>query len=873
MLRLGLLLAILACYASGSIEVPVDIAALLPSTSSPLLSLLENYEVVSVTSTYSAARQSVLTTSGQNNPDTFSLSFAFEEQQIDVDLSLHTNLFADGYKEERQVWRDGKRYPLEEPPATRPQLCHYQGKIHTSPITSSSNASLLSEKRSSQANTESTGIAAVSTCKELLPPQLQENTLLSRSGASFFSGSLILPDRILAVAPAVTLFDKPTLEKQLLKLSKRLQTMTSNSAKSATPAATVSAESLYVVYDVAQLAQEEGACGVDHSIAAFSQKSVNSTNAHVLNDTHTHAHTHTHTHSKKGSGVSATSTTTATPVAPAAAPYYIELFIANDKARFTTYGSNTESHTALLVNIVDAIYKSGGLTQETRVALKGQVTFSISDPWNLPAGTCTGCSAQEIDSSALLSAWADYAVAQGITADVEHLLSGRDFNGGVLGLAFVGTGCIQSMNNGVVQATNPSNTYVATILTHEIGHNLNALHDGVSNACAPSQYIMGTTMLNPPATTFSPCSISVIDSFVSSSVCFSNVPTGWTDVTPSCGDGIVQDGEQCDCGKVDCTGIDNCCNGSTCTLIAGAMCAAHNGCCDQNTCQAASQGTVCRASTGICDIAEVCDGSSIDCPANIFRGVGVPCSDEYGAGLCYKGMCASHKRQCSAGTIAYAGNPFAACDAEVQTANNYGNFCGTLFCATAPSTPDKCQAFPDGNKYLTVADGVPCGLESSTLQSLSKQCYLGTCVASSDLAFMMGTYVYSMSDWSPCYQCDEIQTRSGTCVEKASGAPVDSSLCGAAPATLRYCVNSLIGCTGQGQAAPANTGGGDGVYFFGVEYPQTWFIIVSSIAGAALLIITWVVGIAMTKGTDSTEAKEDLLAFMRRGFTRNDTYN
>ena len=37
-----------------------------------------------------------------------------------------------------------------------------------------------------------------------------------------------------------------------------------------------------------------------------------------------------------------------------------------------------------------------------------------------------------------------------------------------------------------------------------------------------------------------------------------------------CGNARIDDGEQCDCGRDNCEGIDPCCDGRSCLLNAGA---------------------------------------------------------------------------------------------------------------------------------------------------------------------------------------------------------------------------------------------------------------------------------------------------------------
>jgi hypothetical protein len=75
--------------------------------------------------------------------------------------------------------------------------------------------------------------------------------------------------------------------------------------------------------------------------------------------------------------------------------------------------------------------------------------------------------------------------------------------------------------------------------------------------------------------------------------------------TGVCGNGTTETGEQCDEGAANGTG-GSCCT-TSCTLVAG--------------------GTVCRAASGQCDVAEQCTGSSGFCPGDTFQTAGTSCGD------------------------------------------------------------------------------------------------------------------------------------------------------------------------------------------------------------------------------------------------------
>ena len=77
---------------------------------------------------------------------------------------------------------------------------------------------------------------------------------------------------------------------------------------------------------------------------------------------------------------------------------------------------------------------------------------------------------------------------------------------------------------------------------------------------------------------------------------------------PVCGNGTVESGEQCDDGG---TGAGDCCS---------------------PTCQFEPAATECRASSGVCDIAEFCDGSTATCPADVLAPATTECNPA--AGVC-----------------------------------------------------------------------------------------------------------------------------------------------------------------------------------------------------------------------------------------------
>ncbi len=108
-----------------------------------------------------------------------------------------------------------------------------------------------------------------------------------------------------------------------------------------------------------------------------------------------------------------------------------------------------------------------------------------------------------------------------------------------------------------------------------------------------------------------------------------------------CVSGFCADGVCCNtaCGL----GLTNDC--VACSVATGASV---NG-----TCATRASGSVCRASVGVCDVAETCNGVLLSCPADGFRTDGSPCDDSLscnGSETCRGGACqAGTARVCDDG--------------------------------------------------------------------------------------------------------------------------------------------------------------------------------------------------------------------------------
>lgn len=375
-----------------------------------------------------------------------------------------------------------------------------------------------------------------------------------------------------------------------------------------------------------------------------------------------------------GAGANLISTIGSTSGCPSARKVAL-IGIATDCTYTAEFDGN---ETAIRSNIINQVNTASQLYESTFDISLGIRNLTISPqacpstqnsdaPWNI------GCSDSVTitDRLVLFSEWR----GQHEDNNAYWTLMSTCGTGSAVGLAWLGQLCMvgsSSSSNGGNETVAAANVVVRTdgstewqVFAHETGHTFGAVHDCTSSSCADGTSTRqqccplsssscdanGRFLMNPSTgtgiTQFSACSIGNICSALGRQSVQSSCLTNNRDVTTitgsQCGNGIVESGEECDCGGEASCGNNSCCNPTTCKFTEGSFCDPTNEECCTDQCQFASNGTVCRQSTGLCDPEETCPGDSSSCPTDDNAPDGTDCGD----GLqCATGQCTSRNQQC-----------------------------------------------------------------------------------------------------------------------------------------------------------------------------------------------------------------------------------
>ncbi|MBI4702640.1 MAG: hypothetical protein HY744_16080, partial [Deltaproteobacteria bacterium] len=138
----------------------------------------------------------------------------------------------------------------------------------------------------------------------------------------------------------------------------------------------------------------------------------------------------------------------------------------------------------------------------------------------------------------------------------------------------------------------------------------------------------------------------------------------------------------------------------------------------EGVCSPVAKDTECRAVAGNCDVAEVCDGTKVDCPADGFKAKDTEC--RAAAGDCdLAEVCDGNSASCPKDDLVADGQP------------STGDECSPYLCDGQKVTcPTSCQDSPDCAGGTFCADGVCCDKPcSGPCQACNLQGSEGTCKA------------------------------------------------------------------------------------------------------------------------------------------------
>ncbi|XP_065341414.1 disintegrin and metalloproteinase domain-containing protein 33 isoform X6 [Cloeon dipterum] len=325
---------------------------------------------------------------------------------------------------------------------------------------------------------------------------------------------------------------------------------------------------------------------------------------------------------------------------------YIETALVLDKAMFEKRNGSSRQDVIQdaiqVANIADMYFKR----------LRTRVSVVYIETWQ---NTNQAMVDRTQDISRALLNFNEYASRKlfNVEKDTTQLLSGESFAGGESGIAVSDTVCTPKSVGISVDINVYEPHLLASTMAHMIGHNIGMGHDDgrkdcectLWHGCIMAQSIVGHNNVQPYL--FSECSRNdYIDAMrIGHGICLLNKPNEVNielQIRRTCGNMIVEEGEECDCGTMDsCREKDPCCDPLTCKITKESECAS-GPCCDN--CMLRSKGTPCREATNECDLPEFCSGESGQCPVDVYRKNGSPCASN--SGYCFNGVCPTLNLQC-----------------------------------------------------------------------------------------------------------------------------------------------------------------------------------------------------------------------------------
>uniref|UniRef100_UPI00358E64B1 disintegrin and metalloproteinase domain-containing protein 12-like isoform X2 n=1 Tax=Myxine glutinosa TaxID=7769 RepID=UPI00358E64B1 len=508
---------------------------------------------------------------------------------------------------------------------------------------------------------------------------------------------------------------------------------------------------------------------------------------------------------------------------------YVEVYLVADNREYQSQSKDVKKVQNRMIELahqVDLFYRP----LNVRVALIGVEVWSNGDLIQRDYSSS--------DTLKRFLEWRRTDLLRRVAHDNAQLVAGGIFEGGTAGRATQGTMCSRDRSGGVNLDHSYSVFAVASTIAHEIGHNFGMNHDTPKRKCncpvaqSKGGCIMQTASGFIPGQMFSSCSRDDLERSLrrGGGMCLFNVPSSSSLYGGArCGNLYVEETEECDCGlPLECD--DPCCNASVCKLIEGAQCAKGRCCKD---CKVIKQGIVCRKEMNECDLPEMCDGKSGNCPGNVYLKDGAACQD--GEAYCYNGFCLTREEQC---VDLFGEGATAASEMCYKTVNtqgvNYGNcgedsngkfiacslsnaICGKLQCKGGQGKPQLATEVSVvetkfeymGKKYIcrgisyNLGDDVsdPGIVNPGTKCGLNKACENRTCLGIE--AFGVSKCLEKCNGHGVCNSNENCHCDIGrappTCANPGNGGSIDSG-----PYTERTTTSNPEMVTSQPSTAPSS---------------------------------------------------------------------
>ncbi|MCB9328623.1 MAG: PKD domain-containing protein [Lewinellaceae bacterium] len=212
--------------------------------------------------------------------------------------------------------------------------------------------------------------------------------------------------------------------------------------------------------------------------------------------------------------------------------YTVEWAIASDWLMFNKYGSvsGVENHNIGVANNVQTNYDD---------EFADELMFEITEQW---VSSCSSCDpwTSSTDATVLLNSFTNWGPS-GFSAshDIGSLWTDRNFDGSIIGIAWVGVVCTDSRYN-CLQDWSSDAALKRVMVAHEVGHNFSAEHDA-----SGSPFIMAPAVQY--TSSWSSASINDIENHYGSSWCLDACATS----SPPSADFTFNIVENCTVGEVD----------------------------------------------------------------------------------------------------------------------------------------------------------------------------------------------------------------------------------------------------------------------------------------------------------------------------------